>query len=118
MRDEDITLSSKMYVSLKAIIEENELDAVTVKCQYELSQIYEYTPCVALSLLGDHLPSSCEGDLFTILTQVMMHYLTDSTVTYCDIHEVLEDRILVAACGFAPFSMSEKENCRICKRRL
>jgi L-fucose isomerase-like protein len=106
---ENITLSSKMYAALKQLIRENQLDAVTVKCQYELSQIYKYTPCVALSILGDEFPSSCEGDLLTILSQVILHYLTGEAVTYTDIHEILDERVLVASCGFAPFSMSERE---------
>jgi len=108
--EENISLSSKMYTALKELVDENQLDAVTVKCQYELSQIYKYTPCVALSLLGNEFPSSCEGDLLTILSQVILYYLTGEAVTYADIHEVLDERVLVASCGFAPFSMSERED--------
>jgi L-fucose isomerase-like protein len=104
-----------MYCALKSLIQENNLDAITVKCQYELSQIYKFTPCVSLSLLGDEIPSSCEGDMLTILSQVILSYLTDSVVTYGDIHEVLEDRVLIGACGFSPFSLSEKKDCLVCK---
>lgn len=107
--------SAKMYCAMKSLIKENNLDAITVKCQYELSQIYKFTPCVALSLLGDEIPSSCEGDIQTMLSQVILSYLTDSVVTYGDIHEVLEDRILVGACGFSPFSMSDKKECMVCE---
>jgi L-fucose isomerase len=115
VRSEDIVLSSKLYRALQAIVEENELDAVTVKCQYEMSQMYNYTPCVALSLLGNELPASCEGDLLTILSELILHYLTYGIVTYVDIHEVLEDRVLVACCGFSPFSLSDKKDCVICR---
>lgn len=115
VEEKDITLSSKLYFVLKSLIRENGLDAVTVKCQYEMSQIFKYTPCVALSLLGNELPASCEGDLLTILTELILHYLADDIVTYGDIHEVLEDKLLFGACGFAPFSMSNKKDCIICK---
>jgi L-fucose isomerase-like protein len=37
--EENIAVSSRMYAALKQLIDENQLDAVTVKCQYELSQI-------------------------------------------------------------------------------
>jgi len=113
--DDDIELSSKMYCALKSLVKEKRLDAVTVKCQYELSQIYKYTPCVALSILGDEIPTGCEGDLQTLLTQVILHYLTNEVVTYVDIHEVMEDRILVGACGFSPFSLSEQKDRYISK---
>ncbi len=102
-----------MYRALKFIIDENALNEVTVKCQYELSLVYEYTPCVVLSLLGNEIPTSCEGDVLTILSQVILHYLTDSVVTYVDIHEILEERVLVCCCRFSPFSLSEKVDCVI-----
>jgi len=113
VKESALVESAKMYRALKSLVEENNLDAVTVKCQYELSQIYKFTPCVALSLAGDHIPASCEGDLLTMLSQVVLSYLTGSVVTYGDIHEVLEDRILVGACGFSPFSMSDEKECMV-----
>ncbi|MBE3130193.1 MAG: hypothetical protein IMZ54_05685 [Acidobacteria bacterium] len=105
----DLELSSRMFLALKGIVQENELDAVTVKCQYELSQIFGFTPCVPLSLLGETMPVSCEGDLLTTLTEMLLFLLSGERVSYADIHEILEDRILVGACGFSPFSLSEKE---------
>ena len=110
-----IIKSAKIYKAMKSLIQENKLDAITVKCQYELSQIYKFTPCVSLSMLGEEIPTSCEGDMLTILSQLILHYLSDSVVTYGDIHEVLEDRILVGACGFSPFSMSERKDCIVCE---
>jgi len=111
--DEDLMLSSKMYLAFKRLIEENELDALSVKCQYELSQLFKYTPCVALSLLGNEVTASCEGDILTVLTQLILHYISSRIVSYVDIHDVSEGKVLAAACGFAPFLMSEKGRCRI-----
>jgi L-fucose isomerase-like protein len=115
INDELIDKSAKMYHALKSLVNENKLDAITVKCQYELSQIYKFTPCVSLSLLGEEIPTSCEGDMQTILSQVILHYLSGSIVTYGDIHEVLDERILAGACGFSPFSMSDKKDCLVCE---
>ncbi len=113
--ENDLILSSKMYLAFKALIEENELDALSVKCQYELSQLFRHTPCVALSLLGNELTASCEGDLLTVLTQLILHYITGGIVSYVDIHGVSEGRVMAASCGFAPFGLSEKGRCRIDK---
>jgi L-fucose isomerase-like protein len=112
---EDLRQSLRLYRALKGLASEHELDAVTVKCQYEMSQLYKHTPCVALSLLGNELTVSCEGDLLTLLSQMILHLLTEQVVTYVDIHEVLEDRILVGCCGFCPFSLSDKPDRRIGK---
>ena len=111
----DMERSSRMLLALRAIVREQEMHGVTVKCQYELSQLFGFTPCVPLSILGEELPVSCEGDLLTALTEMLLHYLSGEHVSYADIHEVLADRVLVAACGFAPFSMSEKEDRAISK---
>lgn len=110
--EEQLLPAARMYAVLQRLALQHSLAALTVKCQYELSQLYKYTPCVALSLLADELPVSCEGDLPTLVTQLFLHYLTGGVVSYADVHEVLEDRILLAACGFAPFSLArEGERC-------
>jgi L-fucose/D-arabinose isomerase len=104
----DLETSSRMLLALRGIVREQEMHGVTVKCQYELSQLFGFTPCVPLCILGEELPVSCEGDLLTTLTEMLLHYISGEHVSYADIHEVLTDRVLVAACGFAPFSLSEK----------
>jgi len=104
--DADLLLSARMLLVLRELVERHALDAVTVKCQYELSQLYGYTPCVALSLLGDELPVGCEADILTILTELVLHLLSGWVVSYIDIHEAAPGRILAAACGFAPFSLA------------
>jgi L-fucose isomerase-like protein len=105
---EDLKITMKMYLALKKLVEEFGWDAVTVKCQYELSQYYKVTPCVPLSMLGVGVTASCEGDIPLIVTQLMMHYLSGKTVSYGDIHNVntKEKTVLMGACGYAPFNMA------------
>jgi len=91
---------------LKKLAEERKWDALTVKCQYELSRYFKLAPCVPLSILGDELPCSCEGDIPLIVTQLMMYYLTGLTTSYGDIHLITDKYLLVGACGFAPFSLA------------
>lgn len=102
-RDSMVTL--KMYVALKDWVKEFDWSALTIKCQYELSKYYKAVPCVPLSMLGDEIPCSCEGDIPLITTQLMMHYLTGAVVTYADVHTIRENGILFGACGLAPFSL-------------
>ena len=99
--------AAKMYLALKRIAEERRWDALTVKCQYELSRYFGFAPCVPLSMLGDELPCSCEGDVPLIVSQLMLYLLTGSTTSYGDIHMIADDYLLVGACGFAPFSLAK-----------
>ncbi|MBQ8427491.1 MAG: hypothetical protein IJX16_07030 [Clostridia bacterium] len=98
----DIEKTIAFYLALRDMVEEHKLDGVTVKCQYELSIEYGFTPCVALSILGAEMPVSCEGDVYMLLTQMVMNYISEDTTTYGDILAFQGDSIISAACGFAP----------------
>jgi L-fucose isomerase-like protein len=94
---------ARMYAVLKEIVDEKSAQALTIKCHFELSQEFGLTACIPLSILGDQIVASCEADIPVVLTQLLMHYLSGGGITtYADMHEILEDRVLVAACGFAP----------------
>jgi len=105
--DQDLEITLKMYLALKDLVEEFEWAALTIKCQYELSKYYKHTPCVPISMLADELPCSCEGDIPLIVTQLMMRYLSDQTVSYGDVHTIEGDKVLLGACGYAPLSLGE-----------
>ena len=97
---------TRMYVILRQFVDENQAQALTVKCHFELSQEFGLTACVPLSVLGNDVVAACEADIPVILTQLVMHYLSGGgTTTYVDFHEIAEDRVLVAACGYAPSGM-------------
>jgi L-fucose isomerase-like protein len=97
---------ARMYSVLKEIVDENKAQALTIKCHFELSQEYGLTACIPLSVIGNSIVASCEADIPVVLTQLIMYYLSGGKITtYADVHEILEDRILVAACGFAPGGM-------------
>jgi L-fucose isomerase-like protein len=94
---------ARMTAALRQMVKENEAQALTMKCHFVLSQEFGLTPCVPLSIIGNTLVASCEADIPVLLTQMVMNYLSDgSAATYADIHEILDDRLLVAACGYAP----------------
>jgi L-fucose isomerase-like protein len=103
--DSALGQTMRFYLALKSLAEEREWNALTVKCQYELSRLYGFAPCVALSMLADEMTSSCEGDLPLLITQLIMHYLSGQPVSYGDVHLITEDSILLGACGFAPLKL-------------
>jgi len=105
VRPQDLEVTLRMYMALKQLARERKWSALTVKCQYELSKEFGYTPCVPISMLGNEIPCSCEGDIPLISAQIAMHYLTDAVVSYGDVHTVEPDGLILGACGFAPFSM-------------
>jgi len=102
-----LTKAMKVYLALKNLVREYELDALTIKCQYELSREWGFAPCIPLSMLGDEIVSSCEGDVPLVISQLLLHYMSGKTVGYGDVHDILPDNsVILAACGFAPLSFA------------
>ena len=107
VNDENIQITMRMYEALRDLAKQFKWDALTVKCQYELSKYYQNTPCVPLSMLGAEMPCSCEGDVLLVVTQMLLYYLSGKVVTYGDVHNIDRKSIVLGACGFAPFVMGE-----------
>ena len=105
--DSNLLRTMRVYKALRDLVRENALDALTVKCQYEMSREYGLAPCIPLSMLGDELPTSCEGDVPLIISQALLGCISGGkTTSYGDVHDALADGILLAACGFAPISLA------------
>ena len=105
--------NSAVYLRMKQLVKEHRLDSLTAKCQYEMSIDYGFTPCVALSLLGEQMPVSCEGDIYLLLSQMILAGVSGGkTTTYGDLLSFVDGGMICAACGFAPksFLNAEKPN--------
>ncbi len=103
---EDLSRVFRMYAAIKSLAEEHRWDALTVKCQYELSRTFGLAPCLPLSIIGDEIVASCEGDVPLIISQLILYYLTGDPISYGDLHNVTEDHTLWGACGYAPLSFA------------
>ncbi len=100
----DLSKSFSMLEVIRGLAQERGWDALTVKCQYELSRTFGMAPCLALSILGDEIVTSCEGDIPLVVSQLMLHYLTGDPTSYGDLHNSTATHTLWGACGFAPLS--------------
>ena len=103
--DDLLVQNTKFVMALIEIINKNYWDGFTIKCQYEFSTHYKFTPCLPLSIIADVIPCSCEGDLPLITTQILFNAIANKSVTYCDIHNVTDRSLYLAACGFSPLSL-------------
>ena len=98
---DDLRRAFRMYTAIRSLVDEHRWNALTIKCQYELSRTFGLAPCVPLSVLGDEVVSSCEGDVPLVVSQLILHYLTGDPTSYGDIHAVTDTHTLWGACGFA-----------------
>lgn len=73
---EDMIKAMRLYYSIKKIVEEEHLNALTLSC-FKIIEELGTTGCLALSLLNNEgIIAGCEGDLQTIFTQVVVNALT------------------------------------------
>ena len=102
-----LRLAGQMYVALRELVREQQLDAVNVKCQYELSKELGCTACLALSVLADDgIVCACEGDMPLAVSMCLLDALTATRVTYGDLLDVSGDELLLSSCGFIPPSLA------------
>ncbi len=95
-----------IYVALRKLKERQGLDAVNVKCQYEFSKEYGMTACVPLSMAaGEDYITSCEGDMFCTVSQLVLRYLTGQVTAYGDAISDDGTVLKTSPCGFMPFCL-------------
>ncbi|MFW5749493.1 MAG: fucose isomerase, partial [Halanaerobium sp.] len=72
----DLVEASKIYLALKEVISDNDLDALTIRC-FDIVMKLNTTGCLALSLLNNEgLVAGCEGDVPAAFTMFLTHQLT------------------------------------------
>lgn len=104
--EDELINAARFTQALKDICEEDGLDGMNVKCQYEFSKEFRFVMCVPLSLLADHgIVTSCEGDMMCTVSMAALHLLSGNTVTYGDSINSEGNVLKLSSCGFMPFSM-------------
>ncbi len=107
---ENLDDSLKVYVSLKKIIKELNVSAVTVRC-FDLLK-YKLTACLALAMLNSEgIVAGCEGDIQALITMIVAYNLTGKIpwmANPCQIN-YLENSITLAHCTIG-FNLLEKNS--------
>jgi len=99
----------RMYLALKRFVADEQLDALTIKCQHEISRSWGGA-CLALSLLADEgVPVTCEGDVHGAITGMMMQRLTGAHPFFADFINAADNSVWFSSCGFIPFSLTQGE---------
>lgn len=103
----------KVYAALKKLIDENNLNAVSVRC-FDLVTDMKTTGCFALAKLNDDgITAGCEGDLVSTVGMIWVNYLTNQSVWMANPAKIDEQNnsILLAHCT-VPIGMTEKYKLR------
>lgn len=102
----------RIYMAIKKVIDDYELDGINPRCHYDFSKRMRCTCCVPISLLSDEkIVTGCEGDIITSISMLIFYLLSNDIVTYGDIMDFDYDTnvVMFSACGFAPFKMAKNK---------
>lgn len=101
--DEYLENHSRLYLTLRNLIEEQGLNAGIIKCWPEMG-VLKTTPCAVLSRMADEgFIIGCEGDMDATIAMLIQNYLTDTTVFMSDLINIdeKENTALFWHCGQA-----------------
>ncbi|HNX92603.1 MAG TPA: hypothetical protein PLP05_08885 [Sedimentisphaerales bacterium] len=104
--DEDGLDSIKVYMAVKELVDEFDIDALALGCYPDLMG----RVCLAGSLLADEgIPVACEGDVHGAVGQLILTLLSEQPTHNTDWLEPLEDgSVVFTHCGNGSFSLAEK----------
>jgi len=79
VEDKSLIDSAKVYIALKEIVNQKEIDVLSIRC-FDLLK-YNYTACMGLSICNDEgITAGCEGDLPTTFTMSIAQELSGQSI--------------------------------------
>jgi L-fucose isomerase-like protein len=105
----------KLGVIIDAFVEENNLDAIAVRCWVEMQKYLGISPCVLLSEMNDRgLVASCEVDVGNAVAMYALSKASGDVAACLDWNNNYgddEDKCILFHCGPVPQSMMTGKGC-------
>jgi L-fucose isomerase-like protein len=106
--DEDLNKAGALFAAFVKLTKKYRLDAWTVRCWPEFSELYGIGVCHVLGCLTQSgISTACEGDVYGALAMIMVKALSGSDAFFCDLisFDPEGDTGLFWHCGAAPVSL-------------
>ncbi len=104
-----VDVLAKIGVALDDIIEENNLDAIALRCWIEIEKELGVSPCVLLSEMGDRgIVAACELDVCNAVPMLALAAASEKSATLLDWnnnHGADLDKCILFHCGPVPQSL-------------
>ena len=104
---------AKMGVAIDRIVEENQLDALAIRCWIEMQEQLGISPCVLLSEMNDRgLPAACELDIGNAVIMTALSRASGTAAACLDWNNnYAEDpeKCILFHCGSMPQSMMREK---------
>lgn len=108
VEESSLEISSRYYLAMKKIMEQEYLDALAIRCWPELPNLLGHWPYLAIArLLSEQIPVGCEGDIDGALTCLLGNLLGTGPGYLSDWLEHDENTITTWHTGNAFFQLLE-----------
>ena len=105
--DEDLPMASRLYLAMRAFLDNENLDALAVRCWPEMPNVFGQWPYLGISRLAEEGRAiTCEGDVDGALSAWIGEGLGMGRCYLSDWLEHDEETITLWHVGVAPFSLS------------
>jgi L-fucose isomerase-like protein len=102
---EGLLNTARVYLAFKEIKETNNYDSIAIGCWPKYRRDFGIVVCgVIAQLLEDNILAACEGDIESVITMMMMNYLSGSMPMLMDMSKIdgKDNSVLMWHCGSAP----------------
>jgi L-fucose isomerase-like protein len=113
---EEMEILARYSIALDKIVSENGYEGITLKCGSGFGKFFNFAPCMILSYIGDKVEAICECDVYGLIAQLIIRKLTGTKAMFLEFFEFYKKSILMASCGFAPFSLCKGDCVKVYKR--
>jgi L-fucose isomerase-like protein len=106
--EDELNKGAALFAAFQALTKKYRLDAWTVRCWPEFSDLYGIGVCHILGCMTcAGIPAACEGDVYGALAMLTVKALSGSDAFFCDLisFDQTGDTGLFWHCGAAPVSL-------------
>ncbi len=94
----------KLYMALRNVIKEKNLNAITIKC-FDIIFSLDTTACLPLSMLNSEgIVAGCEGDVPSAIAMIVLNKLSNKPVFMGNPSKIEGNKLMIAHCT-APMSI-------------
>ena len=105
----EIDMLAKYSIALEKIITDNDYKGISLKCGSGPGKLLGFAPCMLLSYIGETVNTICEDDIYGLIAQTIINKITGLKPMFLEIFEFYKNSVLMASCGYAPFSLCKKD---------
>jgi L-fucose isomerase-like protein len=107
-----LELNARMYKAYKDFLKEYGYNALAISCWPKFQQEFKFCICSVMAKLNDEgIASSCEGDIPSVVSMLLLEYIAKDSTTLTDLSDFDEkdETVLMWHCGPASKSFMGKE---------